>query len=313
MSERSASSAVVPAWAGFFEGDEFVEFVAVVHRDLERRGVAAIADGVADLTLPDGQSHRLGLQNLAQLCNQAGRDQWDQIVREHFDRVLVSTQTHDLEALGKDFDAVERLLKVRLYARSSLGELTDSTVHRVLCDELMAVLVYDLPDAVATVPTDVPAGWPCTLEQAFELGLRNVLDQDPVGLETLEFDDGVRCDALLGDSFFVTSHLLVLDEYLDPVPPMGALVAVPNRHTLLFAPILDYSILETLMAMVLLSHRRYEDGPGSLVPTVFWWRDGDLVPLPAEVGDEGVQFFPPQEFVEGCLERLAKPSAYGPN
>ncbi len=313
MSERSGSGVAVPAWAGFFDGSEFAEFVAVVLGDLERRGDVAIADGVAELAMVDGQRHRLGLQNLAQLCNQVESEQWGELVREHFDRVLVSTQTHDLEAIGKDFDQVERLLKVRLYARASLGELTDSTVHRVLCDDLVAVLVYDLPDAVATVPTEVPATWPCTLDQAFELGLRNVIEQDPVELEIIEFGDDVRFDALLGESFFVTSHLLALADYLDPEPPMGAIVAVPNRHTLLLAPIVDYSILETLMAMAVLSQRRYEEGPGSLVPTLFWWRGGDLIPLPTDIGDEGVQFFPPEEFVEGCLERLTKPSAYGPN
>jgi hypothetical protein len=94
---------------------------------------------------------------------------------------------------------------------------------------------------------------------------------------------------------------------------MGALVAVPNRHTMLYAPIADLTVVDTLQAMAILSQRRHAEGPGSLSPTLYWWRDGHLLALPVEVDDDGVRFFPPNEFVEGCLERLAKPSAYGPN
>lgn len=310
---RDVGSSGVPTWASFFDDGEYETFMRVVEDDLARRGEISIEDGVAELEIEGGGQHRLGLQNLAQLCNQVDREQWDALVREHFDRVIVSTHTHDLEAIGRDFEQVRRIVKVRLYARDSLGDLTDSTIHRALGEDLVAVLVYDLPDAVATVPTDAPKQWPVTLDKIFEIALENVLEQDEVETETLELDDGTRFHVMVGDSFFVTSRLLVLEQHLDPITPMGALVAVPNRHTMLYAPILDLTVVDTLQAMAILSQRRHAEGPGSLSPTLYWWRDGHLLALPVEVDDDGVRFFPPSEFVEGCLERLAKPSAYGPN
>ncbi|HWB74012.1 MAG TPA: hypothetical protein VG755_03630 [Nannocystaceae bacterium] len=310
---RDVGSSGVPTWASFFDDGEYETFMRVVEDDLARRGEISIEDGVAELEIEGGGQHRLGLQNLAQLCNQVDREQWDALVREHFDRVIVSTHTHDLEAIGRDFEQVRRIVKVRLYARDSLGDLTDSTIHRALGEDLVAVLVYDLPDAVATVPTDAPKQWPVTLDKIFELALENVLEQDEVETETLELDDGTRFHVMVGDSFFVTSRLLVLEQHLDPITPMGALVAVPNRHTMLYAPIVDLTVVDTLQAMAILSQRRHAEGPGSLSPTLYWWRDGHLLALPVEVDDDGVRFFPPSEFVEGCLERLAKPSAYGPN
>ncbi|MBC8067595.1 MAG: hypothetical protein IAG13_04605 [Deltaproteobacteria bacterium] len=303
----------VPSWASFFEDDEYEAFMRVVEADLARRGEVSIEDGVAELEIDGGGQHRLGLQNLAQLCNQVDGEQWDSLVREHFDRVIVSTHTHDLEAIGRDYEQVKPMIKVRLYARDSLGELTDSTIHRSLGEDLVAVLVYDLPDAVATVPIEAPKQWPITLDEAFALALTNVLEQDEVDTETLELDDGTRFHVMVGDSFFVTSRLLVLEQHLEPITPMGALVAVPNRHTMLYAPIVDLTIVDTLQAMAILAQRRHAEGPGSLSPTLYWWRDGHLTALPVEVDDDGVRFFPPSEFVEGCLERLAKPSAYGPN
>jgi hypothetical protein len=310
---RDVGSSSVPSWASFFDDGEYETFMRVVEDDLARRGEISIEDGVAELEIEGGGQHRLGLQNLAQLCNQVEREQWDALVREHFDRVIVSTHTHDLEAIGRDFQQVRRIVKVRLYARESLGDLTDSTIHRALGEDLVAVLVYDLPDAVATVPTDAPKQWPIPLDRIFEIALENVLAQDEVETETLELDDGTRFHVMVGDSFFVTSRLLVLEQHLDPITPMGALVAVPNRHTMLYAPIVDLTVVDTLQAMAILAQRRHAEGPGSLSPTLYWWRDGHLLALPVEVDDDGVRFFPPTEFVEGCLERLAKPSAYGPN
>ncbi len=306
-------SSGVPTWASFFDEDEYESFMRVVEDDLARRGEISIEDGVAELEIEGGGQHRLGLQNLAQLCNQVDHEQWDALVREHFDRVIVSTHTHDLEAIGRDFDQVRKIVKVRLYARESLGDLTESTIHRALGEDLVAVLVYDLPDAVATVPTDAPKQWPVPLDKIFEIALANVLEQDEVDNETLELDDGTRFHVMVGDSFFVTSRLLVLEQHLDPITPMGALVAVPNRHTMLYAPIVDLTVVDTLQAMAILAQRRHAEGPGSLSPTLYWWRDGLLLALPVEVDDDGVRFFPPSEFVEGCLDRLAKPSAYGPN
>lgn len=310
---REDDDTSVPSWAPFFDDEEYGEFMQVVADDLARRGDVSIEDGVAELEIDGGGQHRLGLQNLAQLCNQVERDQWQELVREHFDRVIVSTHTHDLEAIGRDYDLVKSMVKVRLYARESLGELTASTIHREMGDELVSVLVYDLPDAVATVPVEAPKNWPTDLDAVFKLALGNVLEQDEVETETFELDDGTKFTVMVGESFFVTSHVLVLERHLDPITPMGAIVAVPNRHTLLFAPILDLSIVDTLHAMAILAHRRHAEGPGSLSSSLFWWRDGMLTTLPTEVDDEGVRFFPPSEFVEGCLERLAKPSVFGPN
>lgn len=311
MSDRGESP--VPSWATFFDGDEYEEFMQVVADDLARRGEVTIEDGVAELEIDGGGQHRLGLQNLAQLCNQVEREGWQELVREHFDRVIVSTHTHDLDAIGRDYDQVKSIVKVRLYARESLGDLTESTIHRDMGEDLVSVLVYDLPDAVATVPTEAPSHWPVQLDAVFELALANVLAQDEVETEVLDFDDGTKFTVMSGESFFITSHLLVLEKYLEPATTMGALVAVPDRHTLLFASIVDLSVVDTLHAMAVFAHRRHAEGPGSLSPSLYWWRDGTLLALPTEIDEDGVRFFPPNEFVQGCLERLAKPSAFGPN
>jgi hypothetical protein len=304
----------VPNWCSFLDREGYEEFIALVEADLLRRGEVEIGDGIVVLVLDDGTRHQLGLQNLAQVCNRNERENWPDIVRGHFDGVIRSTAGSDLEALARDFSQVKRVLKVRLYARETIEGLETKAIHRSIADDLLAVLVYDLPDAVATVAAEAPAQWPLELDEAFDTALQNVLDQDAVECEDVAFEDGARFTAMLGDSFFVTSRLLVLDKYLDTPPPCGALVAVPNRHTMLFAPITDMGVIPTINAIALLAHRYFEEGPGSLSPSLYWWRDGRLTILPAEVTDDGLRFAPPEEFVEGCLNLLADSKhGAGPN
>jgi hypothetical protein len=305
----------VPHWARFFDPHGYQTFLNTVANDLGRRGdMVEIDDGVARVTIADDR-HQFGLQNLAQVCNQSESDAWADMIRQHFDNVIRSTAATDLERLGNDFSSVESLIKVRLYPREAVVDSSGSgPIHRRVGEQLVAALVYDLPEAVATVPAEAPSSWPIDIDAAFDLGLANVLEQDEVECERVRLDHGGEFWAMVGDSFFVTSRLLVLEQYLEPRTAFGALVSVPNRHTLLFTPIVDMSVLPSLNALLVVSERRFMEGPGSLSPLLYWWRDGHLLALPADIDDGQVRFYPPEDFVKGCLEPLGRRSGnLGPN
>lgn len=306
----------VPEWASFFDAGRYRAFIDAVAQDLHARSEEVeIDDGIAHVHLPEEGSHSFGLQNLAQICNQAADDDWPEIIRHHFDGVIRSTSGVDLDGLSDDFDRVQTLLKVRLYPYDAVEDSLEGLVHRPIAEGLVAVLAYDLPDAVATVPRSDLDKWPIDVDQAFVLGLHNVLAEGDVEHERIELESGAVFSAMVGDSFFVTSRLLALEEFIAPTSAYGALVAVPNRHTLLWASIVDLGILETLNALLVIANRRHAEGPGSLSPMVYWWHDGELMALPATVEDGKLSFFPPEEFVDECLDQLPQPSGagFGPN
>jgi hypothetical protein len=306
----------VPEWASFFEESRYAAFLDAVVRDLSARSEdVEIDDGIAHVLMPNEEVHAFGLQNLAQICNQAEDEDWPEIIGHHFDGVLRSTTGADLEGIGKDFERVQGLLKVRLYPFDAVEDSLDGLAYRVIADGLVAVLAYDLPDAVATVPRSDVDAWPIDFDQAFELGLNNVLAERDIEHERIELESGAVFSAMVGDSFFVTSRLLALERFISPTSAYGALVAVPNRHTLLWASIVDLGILETLNALLVIAHRRHAEGPGSLSSLVYWWHDGEMLALPASLDDGRLQFFPPEEFVEECLNELPEPTdaGFGPN
>src|SRR5687768_4187702 len=81
--ERSTAS-----WASFFREEELESFLELVSEELEKRAlVHELGDGVVQLSV-GGEAHELGLQNLAQVCHQAGREHWREVISEHFDAVL---------------------------------------------------------------------------------------------------------------------------------------------------------------------------------------------------------------------------------
>lgn len=314
---RDSTAFGVPGWAAFFDGVEFRAFLEAVAADLGRRSdTVEIDQGVARLVLEGGAEHRFGLQNLAQICHQTEPEEWTEIIKGHFDGVIRSSAGADLDTLSDDWARAREIIKVRLYALDAVSETLSGLAYREVADGLLSVLTYDLPEAVATVPRTDVDHWPVTTDEAFAIGMANVMDQDPVHAEEITLESGGSFTALVGESFFVTSRLLALSEMFPGGGELGALVAVPNRHTLLVSPIIDLTALETLHAMLLVAHHRHAEGPGSLSPDVFWWRPGGRAPMTLSASVEGDQlaFEPPDAFVDECLQHLPRPrGGYGPN
>ncbi len=100
-----------------------------------------------------GKSNELGLQNLAQQSRMARSEQdWPDIVRGHLEQVVGSGRDEIDEAMARanDLGAVRDQRKPQLYPRSMLANIpTNALVRWPVADDLLAVLVLDLPQAVA--------------------------------------------------------------------------------------------------------------------------------------------------------------------
>lgn len=300
------SPRVVPAWAGFWGLEAYGAFteaveLALVERELE----AVLRDGVVAVALPDGRPLQLGLQNLAQRCARYPRHRWEEVIADHVDTLLGAEA--DAEGLDRqDFEAVRSRLKVRLYPAEALaGSDADLVILARPAEGLAAVLVYDLPHTVSSVGTAEVAAWGRDPEALLAVGLENLAAEPAPEREDMELERGVVLRVLSGPSFFVSSHLLRLERFLPSKLPYGALVSVPTRHLLLLHPIRDSRVLLAINALIPRAQRACQQGPGSLRPDLYWWRDGQLLLLPTSVETDRVKFTPPAAFVEHVMEPLA--------
>ena len=300
--------ASVPDWAPFDTAKEYEAFIDAVSTDLRRRDMTVeVGDGVVLARQPGAdEPHQLGLANLSQLCHAADPGDWSRIIASHFTSLL-SMQGRDLDALAADFDQVKPILRVRLMPDESMGgvELPQS-VARSVAPGILAVLVFDFPDSTATVDVDHLAGWPVDETAVFEQALDNLAAEPTPLHEEVDADDA-RLVVWYGDSFYVATLALRLAPMLPP-GTSDALIAVPNRHTLIVTPIADASAVAAMQAIFQMAVQLFRDGPGSISDQPYWWHEGALVQIPHREEGKRIAVYPPDDFV-ALLEAVVARSA----
>jgi hypothetical protein len=297
-----------PRWARFLSDAEWRDFVAAVEAELKRRGLRyRIEDGFVWAPWGGDDDEALSLLNLAQLCHAAGPGQTARVIAGHFDALIAGRSDRAMaDLLATDLTAARPYLKLRLYSRETFGEQPEQFVVRDIADDLVAVLCFDLPSNVVTVNAESLLHWGCTADDVWYQALANLRRTERAPVDDIDVG-GATLKAMTGDSFFIASNVLLLDDFLGAdTTPMGALVAVPNRHTLVWHPIADMTALRAIDAMVVMASGMCAEGPGSISPHLFWWRDGTLRTLPTRETEEHYEFVPPDEFVTDVLEALAQ-------
>lgn len=305
-SDRTAEP---PRWAKFMRDGEWAVFLAAVEAELRRRNWRyRLEDGYVWAPWgaePDATDEALSLLNLAQLCHAAGPDQFHRVIVSHFDALVAGRKDRLLaDTLAGDLALARPHLKLRLYARETFRADADQFIVRDVADDLCGVLCFDLPSNVVTVNAESLDRWGCSADEVWYQALANLRRTEHGVVDDVDVG-GAVLRAMTGDSFFIASNLLLLDDFIASKSPWGALAAVPNRHTLVFHPIHDLTVLRAIDAMVVMASSMCAEGPGSISPNLFWWRDGALRTLPSVEADDHFEFVPPDDFVTEVLEPLA--------
>lgn len=299
-----------PQWAPYFTAADHERFVATVEGELRRRALSyQMGDGVVAVQLSDGEPDQWGLQNLSQVCHQNKKRDWRRVVAGHIDAMLAAREQQAMvKELAKDFTRARGLLRLRLYPDDFAPELAAETIFFEPAEGVRAVLCFDLPTSVASVSRTDAKVWGKSDEDLFAIALQNVRAHERVEIDSQEVKDGVSVQMLFGDSHFTSCHALFLREYLGEGAVHGAVVAIPHRHVLLFHPIRDVGVVLAINALITMAFGMHAEGPGSITPDLFWWREGKFTRLPSSVKPDGITFTPPDEFVD-LLNALSAPPA----
>jgi len=65
-------------------------------------------------------------------------------------------------------------------------------------------------------------------------------------------------------------------------------------------------VVESIQRLIVTAASMFEQGPGSISPSLYWWRNGTVTLLPSHIDGRNIQFVPPDEFVQ-ALETLPTP------
>ncbi len=296
-----------PDWARPMSRDETTAFLDAVGRELERLGLPfSIGDGVVHIER-GGRSSDYGLTNLAQVCHGLARHEWAATVAGHFQSMLAAEDAQaQLDERARDFDAIRSIFKVRFFPDARLGGIyPERPASWQVAPGLVASFVYDLPTTVASVSAAHIEGWGQGHDALLAVALENIR-HDSVEGRRIADEGPSSAIACVADHFFVASHAFLLGERVPAEAKHGAVFSVPHRHALLYAPILDIGIVQSINRLIVIAGSLFNQGPGSISPSLYWWRNGSVSLLPAEVDEHRVQFAPPDDFVQvlnGLAER----------
>lgn len=284
-------------------------------RDLARatladRGLEATVHS-DHLDLLDGRT--FGLDNLASQCHNGAEADWPKIVEAFLGGILEHCSDVPPELTADQIKAGAHLRLVHADQLASMGEDTKEVAYRYareLGGGLLEVLAH-LEDGFVRWLRD------CEVEQVGvdelrALGRERLWRIRPDVCEEFRRPDG-RLYSIRGESSFVASKLLVLSELMQvQLPrrhrevPYGALVAVPTRHELIFAPV-GRDVIPNLSGLMSLAPSFHRNGRAPFSPHVYWWREGQLEALTEfdRLGQYEVRSV--DEFVEVVDHLLSRP------
>ncbi len=244
-------------WAPRLTKSDVKHFLRLVDGRLIARRL--VFTGTAPL-LVDRLGRELFLGNLASECAQQRRSAWPSAITTFVDTIACMSNVDDPSAMSPD--VVRRSLRLRLYRSASptdtrtydsLRALTDLIVRRPAMPDTEWCLYVRRPGAGQGVIDEHLEQWGVDADEAFDLARANTLaDERGMFCER----DGLYMES--GDSMFAHAGVLAI---IDRLPRAdGYVVAVPNRHEALAAPVTpDECGLNAVVGVLHESLTRYDN------------------------------------------------------
>jgi len=223
------------------------------------------------LQAADGE--RFGLRALFVNCQDAGSGERARrrTIRDHVAQVV-----HLRSLPGPSDLPAEQLLAgatLVVAGQESLRDDAPFDYRRPLGGDLIELLALDSPGCLTYLDDEqVERVGAAALRSA---GLERLLTEPFGDLHDLSAPQAGRFTALVGRSVHTAARLLTLDDVLRRATgtgrtPDGVLVAVPNRHQLVFHRPQDAALLGVVHGMLKFTVAGYETGAGPISPHLYW-------------------------------------------
>ena len=276
----------------FMGSAEWFDFHCELYDVVAELDLAVATIGPGAIRLHNGRS--LGLLQLAQHCHLRERDDWRDLIATHLR--TMTAHLHDLVEPFSVFDLRIRLLPDTPEDRDTLRSLG----ARPFAEGIVQVLAVDVAEAVRCVPARevTEVGWDLDEAWASALAQTEFLEQ-PDEIHTIDIG-GVDIIHVFGERTFTASMIRVIDRLIvetADIGPDGAIVSMPLRHSILVHPLGGDDVRTAIAGMIPITRQLFKQGPGSVSPHLYWWRDGKLQWIPTFFDGtiEGVEFYPSEE------------------
>ena len=301
-----------PVWLNYMTDDEYQHFVHKIEKyfkDLDLQ--MTLIDGVIKVEDNDRGLNNLGISNISQTCAKADKQEYERLLREHFDSMQkIYKFNQKFDRTKNEYDLVSEYIGVRLITTESIGVIgKENVLIKQLTSDLSQMLIYDLPDSTVNIKPSILATWSKSKEEVFVTAYENC--RRNYSIEPQDHNlEGVEVKVFTANHFFSPSVLLFEDEMQKYTSEYGSICIVPTRNLVMIYPITDLGVVDAVNKLIAVAHGAFRDGPGSLSPKLFWYANNMFTELPYRMEDKLV-FSPPQNFVD--MLNLLTPTAAKPD
>ncbi|WP_440132981.1 hypothetical protein [Chitinophaga sancti] len=284
----------------YFTPEEYSQFMTLLDEYLGAQEIVyTVDDHILTVSTDRYGSSRLGIINLVQACKQMPADEWREHIQLHFEQLEQShNYMQEFSASAHEYDKIKDLLGVRLYHNSFLDNVEENTtLTKQVTEDIMAMLVFDLPNAVMSVDGEYPEIWNKTNDELFTTGIANIKNKYELVPQQQELGDK-KCWSIHNEHLYSPNVLLDMDNYPEIIGTYGTILAVPNRHLVLLYPIESMEVIEIVNMFTRIVPHMNLQGPGSISPCIYWHYNDVFTNIPFEGNDEEVGIYPPENFVE---------------
>lgn len=289
----------VPSWANFFTNEEYSKFDTELNNYLRTLNIDyTINDGRVEVSEDIFGLTKLGLTNVAQVCKQADLKNYYKNISHHFETMIRANEfDKEFRKIEHNYELVKEYICVRVYDHEYVEHIgRNNTLGKDIAGDLYAMIVFDLPHTIVSITPEKAQKWSQPFEVLFKTGIENVSKKYSLRISEEHFRD-FKVWLIECDHFFAGHIIFELPHKKELVGSKGSLIAIPHRHAAIIYPIESLEVVKAINTLIPVIYGMNQEGPGSLSNNLFWYTDGTFTNLPYKIGDNKLQFVPPDNFV----------------
>lgn len=195
------------------------------------------------------------------------------------------------------YEAFARYLSLRVFGASHLDSFPEEEFYiRHDLDDTITVIVLDYPASVDNLLRSNATDWNKTEAELFDRALKNIQEVYHRVVIPYEGYPQAGMFTLSGNDPFKTSAALYMEEYPALQGTHGALIAFPDRDTLLCKTLEDDISLEVGMQfLVHFTDETYYRSETRISKQIYWYINGEFTVIPYSIGIERMTYTLPFE------------------
>jgi hypothetical protein len=277
----------VEPWASFMDRKEFKVFISGLTLFFRKHEIPIFRKDSVLYARIGGESYeQLGLNNLAQTCKLAGKDNYKVHIERHFMMIIKLRRTEkDIRTVIENFEYAKKQLTLKIYDRRFLGMYPGSMlISRKVSTTLEAVVVIDMPDYIMNIGYEMLSKWGRDIDEIYDQADVNSRSKYKYDIEeNSEVHTGVLLSVNL---HHYTANILLDREILGRyIGEEGLLIGVPNRHAAMMLPLSSEMNLNSLRTLQHINEQFYQMGPGSILNRLLLYDGAKLKEVIVDIGE----------------------------